>query len=463
MKKTVYLLLALSILLLLPFNSEAKRKPDWVKQRPNDPNYYIGIGIMPKEGSEVEYRRSARNIALKQMSSEIKVTVSSNSVLRKIETDFEFKEAYESKVETSVMETLEGYEVLTWENRKEYWVMARLSKERYARINEMKLDKAKMMASSFLMDAKKSIGVNDAFSALNYLAKAVGSLQDHLEDDLTYKTVDGTYNVGTEVFSTIQDIFRRTELQPVKPGYQIQFSKNLAVPIGVNAFFVSDNGEKVALSGFPLAFHFSKGEGLLSSHAKTNMDGYAGVSITRLISKRKTQEITATFDFSHAIDNERDEELKKLLQIFFPSKQMPTTAIKLEIQKSKAYLITEEKVFGELKDGGAFSSMIKTELNNNFFTFTNNQEESDFIVKITSDFVSGDKREGQGYAVYLVFADFSISISDTKSQTELFTDELTGIRGMRPGNFEYALKDSRVKLIEHFKKDIEPRLEQVDM
>lgn len=456
-------LLTIVLLSSLPFVSSAKKKPDWVKQRPNDPSYFIGIGMTAKEGSEVEYRRNARNVALKQMSSEIKVTISSNSVLRKIETDNNFQEAYESKVETSVLETLEGYEVLTWENRKEYWVMARLSKDRYARMKEMKLDKAKMMAGSFLMDAKKAIAANDAFSALNYLAKAAGSLRNHLEEDLTYKTVDGSYNVGTEVFSTIQDVFRRTELQAVQPGYQIQFSKQLQVPIGVNAFFESNNGEKVALSGFPLAFSFTKGEGLLSSQAKTNLDGYAGVSITRLISKRKVQEITATFDFSHVMDNESDEELKKLLQIFFPAKQLPTTAIKLEIQKSKAYLITEEKVFGETNNNGALSSMIKTELNNNFFTFSKNKENSDFIVKITSNFVSGDQRKGQGYEVYIVFADFSISITDAKSQTEIFTDELSGVRGMRPGNYEYALKDSRIKLIEQFKKKIQPRLEQIDM
>lgn len=460
MKKTAYLILA--ALLFLPGISEAKRKPDWVKQRSNDPNYYIGISMMSKNGSEIEYKQSARNSALKQMSSEIKVTVSSNSVLRKIETNYQFAEAYESKVETSVLETLEGYEIQTWENRKEYWVMARLSKERYARIQQMKLDKAKMMASTYLNDAKEAIALNDAYSALNYLVKATTSLKDHLESDLTYKTVDGTFNVGTEVFSTIQDIFRRIELVPVQPKYQIQFSKQLAVPIGVNAFFIADNTEKVPLSGFPLTFHFSKGEGILAPQAKTNGNGYAGVSITRLISKRKMQEITATFDFSHVTDKE-DAELKDLLQIFFPVKQMPGTFIALEVQKSKAYLITEEKVFGEIDDKGAFSSMIKTQLNNDFFTFTNNIEESDFVVKITSNFVAGDSRKGQGYEVFLVFGDFSISITDTRSQTEIFADHLSGIRGMKPGNYEYALKDSRQKLMEQFKKDIEPRLEQVNM
>nr|WP_319400631.1 LPP20 family lipoprotein [uncultured Carboxylicivirga sp.] len=460
MKKTAFLLLA--SLFLLPNILEAKRKPDWVKQRPNDASLYIGIAMMPKDGSEVEYKQAARNNALKQMSSEIKVTVSSNSVLSKIETNYQFVENYESKVETSVLETLEGYEVTTWEDKKEYWVMVSLSKQRYARMQEMKLDKAKMLASTFLSDAKKAISNNDTFSALNYLAKATTSLKDHLESDLTYKTVDGTYNVGTEVFSTIQDVFRRIELSPVQSSYSIQFSKHLEVPIGINAHFASESGEKMPLTGFPLTFNFTKGEGVLVSQTKTNLDGYAGVSITQLVSKRKTQEITATFDFSSVMDTQ-DEEVKNLLEIFFPPKQMPSTFITIEVQKSKAYLITEENVFGELDDHGAFSNMIKTQLNNNFFTFTTNMDDADFVVKVNSKFVTGDSRKGDGYEVFLVFAEFSMSIFDTQLQTEIFADQLSGIRGMRPGNYEYALKDSRLKLMEQFELNIEPRLEQVDM
>ncbi|MBK3518522.1 LPP20 family lipoprotein [Carboxylicivirga marina] len=462
-KQTSLTLLALLTFLLLSSNIDAKRKPAWVKQRPNDPAYYIGIAMEPKQGSEVDYRQSARGSALKQMSSEIKVNISSNSVLQKIETDYQYKESYESKLQASVEQTLEGYEVLTWENRKEYWVMTRLSKEKYARAKQMKLDQAKMMASSYLSDAKKAMGNYDAFSALNYLAKGAISLKDHLEEDLTYKTVDGTYNVGTEIFSTIQDAFRRIELIPVQTKYQIQFSKKLEVPIAVNASFVGNNGEKRPLAGFPLKYEFTKGEGVLSSQSKTNLDGYTSVSITRLISKRKLQEITAAFDFKHIDESETDEEVRRLLQVFFPPKQMPSIGIAIEVLKSKAYLISEEKVFGELDDKGAFSGMIKTELNENFFTFTSNMDEADFVVKISSNFVSGDERKGNGYSVFTVFADFNIAIKDLKSQTEIFADNLNGIRGMRPGNFEYALKDSRIKLIEEFKKSIEPRLEQVDM
>lgn len=448
---------------LIPQGASAKKKPAWVKQRPNDPAYYIGIGTISKTGSEIDYKREARNKALKEMSSEIQVSISSNSVLHQFENNFEFREEYESKVQTSVEQTLEGYEVYTWENRKEYWVMTRLSKVKYEQRKKQKLDQAKMMASAYYSDARKAIGQNDAFAALSYLSKAVISIKDHLEEDLTHRTVDGTYNVGTEIFGTIQDVLRRLEIIPVQPAYQIQFSKDLQVPIGVNAQFKSQTGEMVPLNNLPLKFSFSKGEGLLTAESTTNRDGYAQISVTRLISKRKTQEIEAKFDISHIINQDADDEIRELLSVFFPEKLMPVGRIALEIQKSKAYLITEENVFGEQSTTGPFSSMIKSELNENFFTFTNNREEAEFTVKLKTDFVAGEEKKGKGYSVFLVFADFSISIIDNASQTEVFADHLTGIRGMRPGNYEYALKEARQKTLQQFRAQIERRLEQVDM
>ncbi len=464
MKKTsVYTFIILLMACLLPLNAAAKKKPDWVKQRPNDPDFYIGIGMTEKSGGEMDYKREARSKALREMSSEIQVTISSNSVLHQFENNFEFREEYEAKVQTSVEQSLEGYDVLTWEDRKEYWVMTRLSKLKYDQRKKQKLDRAKMMATAYYDDAKKAMAQNDAYAALNYLAKAVISIKDHLEDDLTHRTVDGTYNVGTELFGAIQEVFRRVELVPVQSAYQIQFSKDLEVPIGVNALFRSDRGEMMPLRNFPLQFSFSKGEGILTAETTTNQDGYAQVSVTRLISKRKIQEITAVFDISHVMNQETDEEVKKLLQVFFPGKLMPVGRIALEIQKSKAYLIMEENIFGEESTSGPFSNMIKTELNENFFTFTSNQEEAEFVVKVKSDFVAGEEKKGQGYSVYLVFADFSISIIENATQTEIFSDGLNGIRGMRPGNYEYALKEARKQTLDQFHKQIEKRLEQVDM
>jgi hypothetical protein len=453
----------LIISLFIPTQASAKRKPDWVKERPNDPAWYIGIAMSPKTGSEMEYMKSARAEALKQMSAEIKITISSNSILHQFENNFEFREEYETKVQTSVLETLEGYEVETYESKKEYWVMTRLSKERYQRMKQMKLDKAKTLAMAYYGDAKKALEQNDAFSALTYLSKGVISIKDHLDEDLTHKTVDGTFNVGADLFSAIQDVFQRIELSPVQSVYQLKFSKQLEVPIGIVANFYSNQGEAVPLSGFPLKFNFSKGEGILTSQSSTDRDGYVKVAITRLISKRKMQEIKASFDFSHIRQNEVDSEILKLLDVFFPEKVMPATHIGIEVEKSKAYLEMKETIFGDASPQAPFLNTIKKELNENFFTFTENADDADFIVKLRSDFVAGEEKKGKGYAIYLVFADFNMAIIQAASGEELFSDGLNGVRGMRPGNYEYALKDARANALQKFIDEIVLRLEQVDM
>ncbi len=456
--------LILLLMVAVPQMSFAKRKPSWVKQRPDDPAYYTGIAMSHKTKDSREYVRTTRAMALKQMSSEIKVKVSSNSVLRQLEDLGRFSEQYEAEIRTSVEQTLEGYEVKTWENRKEYWVMVRLSKEKYRRMKLMELDRAKSHAYSYYMDAKKAINEDhDVFTALNYLSKAVISIKDHLEEDLTYRSIDGTINVGTETYGFIQDIFHRVELTPVQKKYLISLSRNEQTPIEVKAKLYTENGESIPLQGLPLNFEFSKGEGILTSYSVTGYDGIAKVVISRLTSKRKDQALKCTLDLSGIKKEAKDEESLKVLEMFFPEKLIPATYIGLELKKSSAYLETKEMIFGSLSDQEPFINMVKTVLNKSFFTFTGLKEDADYIVKIKSDFRKGEEKKGNGYSLFIVFADFSISVVDAETHEEVFSDSINGIRGIRPGSYDYALKDAEKNALDAFKQKIISRMEQLEM
>ena len=166
-----------------------------------------------------------------------------------------------------------------------------------------------------------------------------------MEDDLTYKSLDGTTNVGTQISTTVQDVFRRIEIVPSQRSFQIQFSKQMEVPISISATLTNDIGQKMPLANFPLEYKFTKGEGELVPQSKTFPDGTAKVSITRLISKRKTQELCACFDFNSILTEGSSEEDQKVLSIFFPAKQLPSTQIQIDVLKSTAYLISKETVF----------------------------------------------------------------------------------------------------------------------
>ncbi|MFW6095955.1 MAG: LPP20 family lipoprotein, partial [Bacteroidota bacterium] len=119
-----------------------KKKPDWVKSRPVDNNYYIGIGSA--NTYEDNYTKVAKNNALTDLISEISVKLSSNSVLRQFEDESGFGEEFEAVTKMHIKDDLEDYEVVdSWEGEDKYWVFYRLSKEKYKRQKREKLEKAK--------------------------------------------------------------------------------------------------------------------------------------------------------------------------------------------------------------------------------------------------------------------------------------------------------------------------------
>ncbi len=443
-------------------NIEAKRKPSWVKQRPADPEYYIGRAMSPKEGGEVTYRTLARNKALKELSSEIKVTISSNSLLRQFENNYQLKEEYEASTSESVEATLEGYEVITWEDKREYWVMVRLNKDKYAMRKKMKLDYAKRMCATYYYDGKKAVENGNIYEGLLFYSQAIKAIRQHTNEDLSYKDIDGNLNLGSDIFSAIQEAFRKVDLQTDQPSYILQFSKELKVPLTLQASYIDALGDRRAISNLPLKYYFSKGNGELTKTGNTDREGKAQCDITRLISKRKSQEITAEFNLDIFLEKETKED-RVLLDAFFHDEFLPSTRFNIEVQKSTAYVVINEIVFNEESKGMTFGKMMRSELAQSYFNITEDKENADFIVSIDSEFIAGDEKKGKGYSVFIVFADFHMSIKDNKSQMEIFADGFSGLRGMQPGSYEYALKNVREKAKQKITKEIFPKMEQVNL
>ncbi|MDZ7650574.1 MAG: LPP20 family lipoprotein [Cytophagales bacterium] len=96
-------------------------KPDWLTSKPIQPSYYIGIGHSVKDGTN-NYLQSAKNSALEDLVSEIKVNISSTSVLSMIDANKEFQERYEQIIKTTVADEIQEYEqVDSWEDERNYW------------------------------------------------------------------------------------------------------------------------------------------------------------------------------------------------------------------------------------------------------------------------------------------------------------------------------------------------------
>ncbi len=461
-KRQNILFLYLLIGLLLSFNSlHASRKPKWVKQRPTDNTYYYGIGMTLKTESEITYKTIARNKALKELSSEIKVNISSNSVLHQLENNYQLQEHFEAKTSEYVEATLEGYEIYTWEDKQEYWIMLKLSKEKYALRQQIKLDYAKKLSSSYFYDGKNAVEKGNIYQGLIYYIQALEAITPHIQEDLEYKDVDGSINLGTDIFLEMNNALKKINMEADQPNYMVQFSQGLKIPIGVHAYYYNTDNKKVPIANLPIRFSFTKGEGDLNPESITNISGKASCNINQLVSKRKTQEITATFDVNKLIEKE-DSETKLLAKAFLVSEIVPKAIININIQKSSAFLEMNETVFGDQSSACIFDNMIKNELAQGYFNISNDKKNAEFTVKINSDFITGDQKRGNGYTIYFVYANFYISILDNKNNLEIFSDGFNNLKGIKTGSYEHALKDARNKAQQKVLEDILPKLEQMN-
>jgi hypothetical protein len=102
-------------------------KPAWLRTTPNQAGYYTGIGHSVKDGTN-NYVQSAKKSALDDLVSEIKVNVSSTSVLSQLETNKKLTEQYQQVIQTTAADEIEEFEMVdAWEDASNYWVYYRPS------------------------------------------------------------------------------------------------------------------------------------------------------------------------------------------------------------------------------------------------------------------------------------------------------------------------------------------------
>jgi hypothetical protein len=85
--------------------------PEWVKEYPVSETHYTGIGIADRSTHPLDYIKIAQQNALQNLMSQIKVTISSQSVFLQMERESGYEEDFKSNIEVKAKEILEGYEL----------------------------------------------------------------------------------------------------------------------------------------------------------------------------------------------------------------------------------------------------------------------------------------------------------------------------------------------------------------
>src|ERR1041385_6327103 len=171
--------------------------PNWVSSRPNNGFKYVGIGVADK-GKSNDPKTEAKQNALFDLASEIKVDISTNSVLQSVQNNNSFDQNFNSLIKLTNSDNIEGYTLVdTYENDKQVWMYYELDKAEYAKRKEIKkqntITKASNLIALSFADEK-----NKNFSAcLKKRIQAFGILNPYLNEEIVFdpSQTNGVKNV----------------------------------------------------------------------------------------------------------------------------------------------------------------------------------------------------------------------------------------------------------------------------
>ncbi|MBX2967557.1 MAG: LPP20 family lipoprotein [Cyclobacteriaceae bacterium] len=418
-------------------------RPDWLTGKLNEPRYYIGVGHSAKDGSN-NYIQSAKKSALDDLVSQIKVTVSSTSILNVFEQDRkEFRERYEQIIQTDVADEIEEFEqVGAYEDDRNYWVYYRLSKERYRQIKEQQKRNAVTLATDFLHKARKAEQEGARLQAIGFYFQAFRSVEKYLAEAIPVKIDDREVLLTNEIYASVKALLDKIQLQVEPAEMTINRRLNLnAQPVMVKAMFTDT---RQPASNFPLSAAFEKGGGEVFPNYITDENGSAKILISKIASRDFEQTVVVKLNLD-AISGTSESPVYELIASTLTA---PSAKAILKVQRPVVYLTSTEKSLGILKNSNQISNRLKNLLTNAGFEFSTDSKTADLLLEVLSD---SEKGSISG-SIYITFLTGVIRVAEAKGGRVIYATTLDRIKGYGL-DYDRSSQDAYSKAMETLEKE----------
>ncbi len=419
-----------------------KPRPAWVDQQPVDSRYYIGIGYASKVENPHDYARIARDNALANMASQIKVKITSDVMQKVMEKAGVLEEEFKSYVRSSTQAELEGFELVdSWENDREYWVYYRLSIEKYQRLRKARLSKATSLALDMFKRARQHERNGDVAKALLFYFQSIPPIEKFLAEPLLVKVDGQQLYLFNEIYASLQRILSQIKLTAVQSDFNGKLGKPLSAPLQARADFKGH-----PIQNLPILFEFTRGSGELIPHAFTDASGIARTQVLRITSIENLQIVTAQIDLQRTVNQEHPSIVLKGVM---NSLAAPTTRFTLHVKGLTAFIESKEVNLGKPVEIKQLEPALKRILTDQGFSFTASPASADYIIKIDATARKG----AEVYGLFSSFVNLTLSVVDTKSGREIYKNVLENVKGIDL-NYEKA----GIKALSNAAKEINAKL-----
>lgn len=418
-------------------------KPAWLGVKPYHSAYYTGIGHSIKNGSN-NYVQEAKKSALDDLVSEIKVQVSSSSVLSTFEDNTGFREKYEQIIQTSAADEIEEFELAgAYEDAQNYWVYYRLSKARYREIKEEQKRNAVTLSTDYLQKAIQADRGGDRMQALGLYFQAFRSIEKYLAEAIPV-TIEGQEKLlVNEIYTSIQLLLDKIIIR-IDPA-ELLVNRRINLNAQDIIAKVTYRDIESIPSGVPLIARFAKGGGEVFPDYKTDLQGQAKILVNKITSKELDQTVLVSLNLD-AISGTGNSPVYSLVA---KTLRVPVSQLTLKVQRPVVFLTSTEKSLGSDKNNHQISNRLKNLLANNGFEFTTNKSAADLWFDIQAD----SERGSISGSIYITYLTSIIKV--TEAQTggrEIYATTLDRIKGYGL-DYERSSVDAYNKALETLEKE----------
>jgi hypothetical protein len=284
---------------LSPFFLRKKSPPPaWVNTLVSDPEYFMGVGSARIDKKKQTHIENARKDALNELASGISVEIFSSNVLVTLVKNDKLKDEFSSLIRARIITDLEGYEVVdTWQDKKNYWVLYRLSKDTYYQQQERKKQDATAIALSFYNQALKAQREGDYKIAIIMYSRTIDAVKLYLHEPIIALTPDGETNIVVQSFARVTSLIQ--SLQVTSPAKTLELLFSTTPDLELLRFNLATfNGKPVA--GFPVLAHYSE-TAIAEPIRVTDADGRVQFKLPLIKSLKTNEMLTLTPDISRVI------------------------------------------------------------------------------------------------------------------------------------------------------------------
>jgi PBP1b-binding outer membrane lipoprotein LpoB len=433
---------------------QSNKRPNWVDQRPVNNMNYVGIGRASKFSNPADYLQVAKKEALQDMVGEIKVNVSTNSILSQYQNNSNFNQQFFSDTRLVAQEFLQDFTVVdSWENKDEYWIYYTLSKAEYEAQKRKQIYIASQQALELMQKADRLNRKDDYIAIFKLRVKALAHLQSYLNEAVEVEYYGKQVYIVNELIAQLQDQLFQITLN-ASPT-QMNASAGKAFEKSIETFVSYRNKDSVRspIKFVPLIADAGAIRLQGSNLAESNAAGEAIFGVSRTFSREPIQIITIKPNLDKLI---RSDSLNLSLRTILMRLETPTTQVRIKVEPLRIYIESSELNQGKNINYAILEPAIKKKLGENGCTFVSSLVQADYKLEI----IASTKDLGAIWGnMQQATLDMEIILKDAKTSEELMHESLRGVQGFQ-NNKEKAGLDAYKNALSQFPTKIYPQLEK---